>query len=441
MKSRLTFLAAFIAALMLVSSAAFASGTRMSSMSLTGVEPMIQKDTAQWAWNPATTALFQPLLSIYWDQSANTAGGAVALMKPISGVELYNRIWADFSSSAFLLSADSNVKAWDGTTAWLQGLGGNAQSTLITNSTPPNLSVMMATTSFAYKINDICIGVEGSFGYTSQDSDNEYEWRVKAGAFIPLPKGISVDATISLGQPILEQQGNDGGKYTYETIPTAFDLYAYGRFNFQLSETQTLHLFAKYSFADHSTNFKQNASDTDIDFLRTAHTLQIGLSEEMNFSKTSLFYVGFNYKLYMNYNEYSGELNNVKIPGASEYKYDNTAHSLALHMGAEGQLIGGLTGRIGAIHNIVVHNVNNETDAQTSGQTTSLYSYTTSASLGLAWKIGQFILEGTLNKALFSSGPDCVSGSGLPEGLNLNVTVVYFFGAPAAAPAAANEEK
>ena len=101
MKSKLTFLAATIAALVFVSSAAFASGTRMASMGLTGAEPMIQKDSSQWTWNPATIALFPGLITVYWDSARNQSGGGKLLVKPIAGVEFYGLISADYCSTGY----------------------------------------------------------------------------------------------------------------------------------------------------------------------------------------------------------------------------------------------------------------------------------------------------------------------------------------------------
>ena len=158
---------------------------------------------------------------------------------------------------------------------------------------------MMATATFAYTHNNISYGLEGSFAYCAEDSDSAMDWKVKAGVFAPITASMSVDATFSFGMPMLDQIGDfNGGKYSYVT-DNAYDLYAYARFNWQAAETQNLHIFAKYSGFDHSTYYKQNATDTTLDLIRTGHTLQIGFSDEMNFSKTSLVYVGLDFNMIM----------------------------------------------------------------------------------------------------------------------------------------------
>ena len=120
-------------------------------------------------------------------------------------------------------------------------------------------------------------------------------------------------------------------------------------------------------------------------------------------------------------------------------------------MGAEGRIIGGLGARVGVVHDIMLQNVNNKTGAQTSGGTALYpdaehqYNYRTNVSLGLVYKIGNFTIEGTLNKALFTTGPYFISGQ--ENDLSGSITLIYFFGGdpitggvPAGA-AQQNEEK
>jgi len=516
MKSRLTFLAAFIAALMLVSSAAFASGTRMGSMGLTGVEPMIQKDSTHWNWNPASIAFFNPLLTVYWDSANNTHGGGQMIMKPIKNVELYSRLSADYCSDA-LKGVDANGnpawnnswnfgavdQAWDvgawitanpGATAVNTALGGaftGASNTTrgglplffaqnlpgatsadvatpaaflsqvaplfaasnIASAVPPKLAIMMATSTWAYKINNMAFGVEGSFGYTESGENSNLNYIVKAGAAVGITSTMSVDAAFSFGQALLDASGRNAlnsalGKFTYETDPLVYDLYLYARFNWQVTETQNLHVYLKYTGADHMTNYSDDQG-TDLDFERTQHKLQFGVSDEMNFSKTSLVYVGVNVTMDQQIYEYGGKFAGSyggasSSRNATELSGDNTAWYMSLHMGAEGNLIGGLTGRIGCVHDIMLYDVNNDTDDYEVGSASKAaygeygYNYRTSAAIGLAYKIGQFTLEGTLNKTLFTTG---LTQGDTMDDLFGSLTFLYAFEAPAAAPAETNEEK
>jgi hypothetical protein len=489
MKSKLTFLAALVAALVFVSSAAFASGTRMASMGLTGVEPMIQKDSAQWNWNPATIALFPTLITVYWDSASNTTGGGQMILKPIHGVELYSRVSADYCSDAFkavdaagdpawnhMWNFGATNQAWD-LTAWgpnatdvatnlgipgaLAGFTSTVQGGLplffaqnlptadiaagfplgvpeflagvapllaaqnIASAVPPTLAVMMATMTLAYKINNMAYGVEASVGYTEENENSNLEYKVKVGAAVGITSSMSIDAAFCFGQAMTETSGRNQfdatlGKFTYESIPLVYDLYVYARFNWQFAETQNLHVYVKYSGADHSTNYSDDLG-TDLDFERTQHKLQFGISDEMNFSKDSLVYLGINVLMDQRISEYSGKFGGKYSPlpassrNASKLASDTTAWSMALHMGAEGKIIGGLIGRLGVVHDIMLYDVDNDSDDIAVGSSarydTRTYNYRTTASIGLAYKIGQFMLEGTLNKALFTAGPNFISGN------------------------------
>jgi len=459
MKSKLTFLAALVAALFFVSSAAFASGTRMSSMGLTGADMMIQKDSAHWTTNPASIAYFPALITAYWDGGHNTHGGGKLLLKPVKNVEFYFLISADYNSDAFKGADDNNKPTWSN--FWHMGayedsglpapydslpsfINNNTGLLLdaanISGSKPATLAVMMATMTFAYKINNMAFGLEGSFGYAGEDSDSALEWKVKLGTTIALSSSMSVDAAFCFGMPMLEQIGdNYHGEYTYESV-NAYDLYAFARFNFQAMEHMLLHVFVKYIDADHSTNYTAD-NDTDIDFKRYQHKLQIGVSDEMNFSKSSLVYVGLNLNMDMQKYMYDGSI--AGTSEAAKLSSDITAWTLKLHMGCEGTIIGGLKGSFGVVHDIMLYDVDNKNEVASAGDASYYddreYNYRTDASIGLAYKIGQFLLEATINKGLFTTGPNFISGGS--EDLSSSITLTYFFGETAAAPAETNEEK
>jgi len=528
MKSKLTFVAATIAALVFVSSAVFASSTRMASMGLTGVEPMIQKDSTQWTWNPATITQFSPLLTVYWDQASNTAGGGKLLLKPVKNLDLYTLISADYNSDAFKGVTSAGDPAWNNmwnfgaNTSWdvgafltaptnagltndyladgavddnylydpatmnsatrgliplffQQNLDARTQSDIAQNpfaappgtvllaaqqlstalsplvaaqnigsAVPPQLAVMMATATIAYKIKSMSYGVEGSFGYTESNDNSNLEWKVKAGAAVSITSSMSIDAAFCFGMPMMDASGKtttvtafgaSTNSYTYKT-DGAYDLYAYARFNWQVAETQNLHVYVRYDDADHTT-FYEDDLESELKFMRRQHRLQFGVSDEMNFTKTSLVYVGINVIMDQHQYNYDGDFG-----GTAAYKLsgDTTSWYMTLNMGCDAQLIGGLSGRMGVVHDIMLYNEDNNADTEVAGST-STYSYRTSASIGLAYKIGDLLIEGTVNKALFTSGPYFISGNSLAGGLSSSIALTYFFGQAPAAPAATNEEK
>ena len=454
MKGKLTFLAMLIAVLFFVSNDAFASRTHMNSLGLTGADALIQYDSTHWNLNPATIGFSPQLLAATWNTTSNQDGGGLVLFRPVENFTLL--VSSEMASTAFTDAVGTTPQDYhffggltDYTTAkgpqllaynaiagaqWLTSPAPTGDSANLLGLVPPTLAVLSANVTAAYKINHMIIGGQLGFGYCSNDYDGVdndgnlevYEPQVKLGAFIPFSKSMNMDVAVHMHFPFLNIDARDQYRqkqFTYSSM-VAYDITAFLRFNWKVTELHNLHFFGKYTAQDHSTRYEntRTGSAENIDFVRLGNSFQFGFSDEMKINQFAMCYLGFDVTLNEILHRFKGDANGIPI---TIYRMHNYTVEGTIRTGGECVIIGPVQARLGVNHTFVNYDYDNRTIG------TDNLNYSSTAFFGLGIKLGSFVFEFNLDKAIFTEAAGA-------NDLASDVTFIYLL--PTAKPAASSEE-
>lgn len=180
------------------------------------------------------------------------------------------------------------------------------------------------------------------------------------------------------------------------------------RYNMAASETQRLHIYAKGIYDD--------SAMTDADTKdRLTITGQLGISDEIKLSDSSLAYVGL-------YNKY------VKFQdptAAAGYTFD----VVALHFGVEGKLSDMFKGRMGVNKRLYNYEKYDGVMSKINVAGTQTVVPVTNLSMGLTAAIGQFRIDWVVNKQILVDGPNFINGAA-NNAFSTDVNVAYLFDTP-----------
>jgi|GEM_PF-3298198 len=230
----------------------------------------------------------------------------------------------------------------------------------------------------SYDLGSMILGVGTSFSYMKDELvpgtvDTNLLWTLNAGVLYTLSSSMSVDGGVLLN--VWSADAESTG-YDRDVVDFGFN----GRFNWTLSEMNTLHIFFKYLYQDRDDNSTKN----------TYHNVTAGVSDEMHITKNSLVFAGFQYNMVDN-----------AVPGNDTY-----THTLKLVLGGEVEMFKVATARLGISRDIMTKVT---TDP---GDTVNDTENPAEAFFGLGLTFGNVTFDLNVSTPLITGGPQFVNGTG-----------------------------
>jgi hypothetical protein len=232
----------------------------------------------------------------------------------------------------------------------------------------------------SYDLGSLIIGAATSFSYMEEklasDSDTNLVWTFDVGAIKEIGSSMSVDAGI-----FLNVWSADTPSTTYERTTADFGLNA--RFNWAISEMNTLHVYGKYAFLGRSDTV--GGTETEMNY----HNLYMGVSDEMHITKNSLVFAGVQYNM----------------TDAAAENLDTYTHQIKLAFGCEVDMFKVVRGRIGVNRTVF------DRDTTDPGDTIDDTENATTVAFGLGLTLGNVVFDMNVTTALLTNGPNFISGA------------------------------
>lgn len=392
--------------------ALFASGTRMKSLGMdANTYWMLQKDTAYANYNPAYYSLFPGRATF----NEAVSGGN---QSPTAGIWL-----KPVDEGTVVLNAGGTSMVTGDTTSSGQFMFSQLSTTALTSALMPvreNYNVAVA-----YKMGAMAFGLR----YGSADrmdktnsagasTTNEKAIQTVAGGFL-MDLGSGMDFDVAAKYTTFDYKVSGSAvpsTNTYKANSSDFDVMA--RFNMKISETNSIHVWARFNPMDRTDKLGDAAT------AKTTYTIQkntIGISDELLFTQKAFAYFGFLYDMIGEDKKQSG--------GGTKTVTDTT--NLSFYMGAQANLTKNLTMTMGSnrlwnqsyTQKVTTAGVSTKTEKNTDGSVTG--------SWGLQYKMGHWSIEGLMRRELWTNGPFMISGNTTTGGWASEFNITYVFGTTA----------
>jgi hypothetical protein len=348
-----------------------ASPARMSAMMLDqSTYWMISLDETLFALNPAILAELRPQV---WGQLAPGYAGGI-IVSPAKNINLY---------------------IVTGMPVAFGGFGGPVPATA--NQEQVRLGASMVLGQLDIGVTAMYTNMSASDDTTGQ-KDNATVYDIGGGViFVITPGTMNLDVAGDVKIWNLHAE-TDAGE-TYDTL--TFDITALGRLNWKMIQNNTFHIFGEFGLFDRS--YTPNAGSK---VKQTTTGVLAGFSDEIQFTDSIMAFAGGLFTMGINSNDTT----------------DVTAYEVDAVAGLEVAIIKEAIVRVGISHQFWYFGT--DKDAETSGTTGA--NYATDLNCGLGVRLGELLVDAELNPAIFSQGPNFISGANNTLTVMLNVT--YYLG-------------
>lgn len=224
MKSKLTFLAMIMAAMVVFGAVneAQASGTRCNSLTIYDAPQYVFAESLMWSQNPGSIAYFPSLVSVLWGTSSNINGLGVILLQPTmkDSILVSAATTGNIGAMAGAIGTDAGYFG-----SWSAAAAGDVNGVRTGNGAIGSINVSL---TYARKIGMYSIAAEVGLGYTDNNvSDGDvsykfYEPIIKIGSTMPISSALWIEAAIWLKFPMISAESKD--TFVYASDGVAYDL-------------------------------------------------------------------------------------------------------------------------------------------------------------------------------------------------------------------------
>jgi hypothetical protein len=317
-------------------------------------------------------------------------------LNPAALQKLQPQIWGDLTTTdaGLLLNFGNKVNAY-----LVAGLPITQNFTGIPVTTPvmSPLANQLAQVGVGFAVGNIDIGVSAFTGFKSytdaNNNNSDFVVGANGGAIIPFGQNLSLDAAGGVTFWSIQRHPVPTNDY----VATPLDFSALARLNWVLAQNNTLHIYGRFAYTNRGYSLAgTNTAVSNID-------LVAGASDEMTITEGVLIFAG----AYLD----ASSTSTTTVAGT---------YTIVGNAGGELSLSKEVVARLGLAENFEVINTNTATNVTTVGGTS------TALSGGVGLNFGNLTFDAEADVALFTDGPNFISGANTaPWTLELSAT--YYF--------------